>query len=158
MSAKDLAVRWLRGFRDGKEVRPAWKHPEDVVLLVQEIMPEEPRLQEIAWAHDLLEDGVKEDGTPVREEDIPAEILPAVLVLTKRNEAYWQLLRKSDEACRTVKCCDRIANLTEGARSFSQERWEKYVLETKEHVLPLAKGLSCESWLVRKLMAALSLR
>ena len=39
-----------------------------------------------------------------------------------------------------MKVVDRICNLREGARSFTDGRWKRYVAQTRAHIFPLIQG------------------
>lgn len=171
ITARDLARKWTGGFRDGPDQRPAWKHPEDVVALVRQVPGLEPlpEAEAMAWSHDLIEDGRKPDGTPVTVGDLRAAGLPesvvlGVVVLTRvqgvSRDEYTRRVGMAPEVVRVVKCCDRIANLLEGSVTFKSGRWSRYVTDTRQHVLPLLRGIRgpWSSWLKDHLDRALLLR
>ncbi len=172
--AKGLAIRWIPGFRNGSD-RPAWKHPEDVANLVRSVPGVRPDLETqgyleaLAWTHDLLEDGVKEDGARVTEEDLLAEGLPPEVVVGVRllskepwmTEAWYaRQVTGAPVLVQIVKCCDRIANLTEGAPVFKDKRWSNYVRETEAWILPMALAMSPPygAWLANELKKRIAAR
>lgn len=172
--AKALAVRWLRGVRDGSD-RPSWKHPEDIVELLRQLPGVRPDLETqtyleaVAWGHDLLEDGVREDGGKVTYNDLvdaglPYEVVVAIHLLSKEpwmTEAWYaRQVTGAPDLVRIIKCCDRIANLTEGAPVFDARRWSNYVRETESWILPMAEGLANPygPWLAKTLRERIALR
>jgi (p)ppGpp synthase/HD superfamily hydrolase len=156
-----LAKRWMIGDRKGPEGKPsreAWRHPEDLVLLLDEWdTPREgwnpnlkPYLKAVAWLHDLIEDGRKEDGTQVTEQDlldagVDWSIVRDVVSLSQMpgedKSVYLARLVKASWAARVVKCVDRICNLREGKDCFKEPRWARYVDETQRYILPLATNM-----------------
>lgn len=188
---ESLTRRWMPGFRQGPEKRPAWAHPQDLVLLLKElrafqvkeaeqnaVSPSElfqidlyyAQLYEIAWLHDLLEDGVREDGQKVQTEDlrfegVPNSTIDSVLKLSQKEDEskieYLSRLRDTLGArTATVKCVDRICNLREGSSSFKEARWARYVKETHDYILPLLDLIPGpeKGWLESRLQEALALR
>ncbi len=131
--------------------RPAWAHPEDVVALVEELpgLTLATRLQavRVAWLHDIIEDGKKEDGSPVTADDLRREtaddgVLEAVIELSHhRRETREDYLARVTYNCDDpdillVKVCDRVCNMREAALSFKDERWARYVDECSTYFLP----------------------
>ena len=167
----DLARRWMPGSRDGPGHRPVWRHPEDVVALVDQVPGLRPlaEAEALAWAHDLIEDGRKPDGKPVTADDLRIEGLPesvvqGVVALTRvagvSRDDHARQVEAAPEVVRVVKCCDRIANLREGATTFKPGRWARYVEDTRLRVLPHVTGIRepRASWLQQRLDDALLLR
>lgn len=177
----------MPGLRQGSS-RPAWEHPQDLVRLLGELRiafatHEEDilfsqlevegfeRMEDIAWAHDLLEDGRKEDGTRVVAEDLfreglPAEVIKTVGFLTHNEGAeekvtYLARLKTVlDAKGSIVKLVDRICNLREGRAVFKDRRWARYVRETKDFIIPLLDQVSQpeKGWLEDRLLEALAAR
>lgn len=150
---RDLAIRWLPGLRH-KSTRHAWRHAEDVAKLVEALPFESDRERRaamaVAWGHDLIEDGKTEAGLGVsiltlREAGVPPEIVRDIHSLTKTpgqtKEEYIDNVRLGPLRVQIVKCCDRTANLTEALTCFSGARWERYVHETLDWILPMAESL-----------------
>lgn len=168
-SAEALCKRWMPGVRDGSG-RMAWEHPADLVRLLSLEMPqghadalERSARNVLGWCHDLLEDGVREDGVRVRAHDlvdggIPDKIVAEVCLLTNTHEdkaRYLASLKTAPPRVRLVKVGDRVCNLREGAKSFDARRWVRYVGEALYFVYPLADDLGVEGrWLQQELLAA----
>jgi (p)ppGpp synthase/HD superfamily hydrolase len=170
---RSLAVRWMLGTRQGSN-RPAWKHPEDVATLTQELpgkrtLYTQHLLEAVAWGHDLLEDGVQEDGTRVTSATLQAHrvndlVLIGIHDLSKwpgvEKASYIKQVREAAPFIQIVKCCDRIANLTEGVDWFKDRRWARYAAETKDWILPMAEALDAPEgpWLAGELTRLLNSR
>lgn len=157
----------MPGTRQGS-TRPAWAHPQDLVGMLYELKAACPTfdngsnvygshlvfedLVDIAWMHDLIEDGRKENGSPVRagdltEEGIGRASVEAVLALThnegeEKVEYLARLLKTLSPQVAVVKCVDRICNLREGAATFKDRRWARYVQETHDYIMPLLTLIS----------------
>jgi len=177
---KFLAKSWMIGYRTaipGKRRRHAWEHPADVVSILMEEWPDrEERLQvwdidvdqmcAVAWAHDIIEDGVNR-GKPVSGADlvmnnVSIDVIRDIqhLSMLKRETKVRYLERLRSEGSRLskiVKCADRIANLREGAPTFKPPRWERYFAETLEFIVPIARDVG-DPWFEFKLESALKLR
>lgn len=173
---ESLAKRWMLGTRDGSD-RPSWKHPEDLVALLRQMpgiratLTTQFTLEAVAWGHDLLEDGVTEDGSKVTEETlskagVPDEVIVCIRLLSKEpwmepwmiKPWYARQVMGAPDVVRIVKCVDRIANLTEARGTFKPQRWARYVAETNEWILPMAKELEGPhgAWLVSQLEVLVS--
>lgn len=159
----------MPGHRQGPAKREAWKHPQDIVrLLLDEgstglpitVSPEEHKKRiDLGWLHDIIEDGKKEDGSPVTmydlyREDIAPDTVDDVLAMSQRTlngqdgqpylepkELYLGRLKEASTRVKVVKCLDRICNLREGQHSFKDLRWIRYVGETFYFIFPLAEKL-----------------
>lgn len=147
--AYDLATTAHAGqWRDGRDNAPYITHPLRVALiLAEEVGRTEGDLLAVALLHDVLED------TDVEMEEmrdkLGADITNAVELLTKeevpsggkaaRDAAYYVGIINGGEAVRLVKCADRVDNLRGIKQLNDPERWEKYVKETREHILPIAE-------------------
>ncbi len=124
---------YMSGTRDNG-VTPAWQHPIEVLHVFEEMQKEVGYARDIdleddfekdqretvieiirksCLLHDIIEDGIKEDGTLFDCYDL------AII----------------------VKCCDRISNLREAVNTFKPYRLERYKWETKMFIIPLAKEL-----------------
>jgi (p)ppGpp synthase/HD superfamily hydrolase len=171
--AEEIAKRWMPGTRQGS-TRPAWAHPADVVALLREMpgvrSPELDRFYEdVAWLHDIIEDGRKHDGLHVTsadlvEQGIAADVIEAVVALSHREGedkvSYLVRLRAVSSRVKVVKAADRVCNLREGKSTFRDARWGRYVRETREFILPLLDDLpSLESaWFGALLAEAMAAR
>lgn len=164
----ELCRRWMPGPREGG-ARSAWEHPCDLVHLLTEEMPfpmdpeEKARRAVLGWLHDVLEDGVKEDGQKVSardlsDEGVPEDLVSDVCMLTNTYEdkaTYLASFRVAPPRVRLVKVGDRVCNLREGAKTFTARRWIRYVGEALYFVYPLADDLGREGrWLQRELLQA----
>ena len=188
LQAEALAKRWMTGYRHGRpgvDLRRAWEHPADLVTLLAERPGEfseagQVKAMAIAWLHDVIEDGRKEDGSRVAADDLRTlviehgnqehepyldhSVVDGVIQLTHvegtSKISYYESLKDVDYISKLVKCVDRICNLREGMNVFSPLRWNRYVLETQKYILPLAKDLREETaeWLTENLLAARALR
>lgn len=176
----------MPGQRQGSS-RFAWEHPQDLVRLLGELRVafathEEDhqfselevegfeRLEDIAWAHDLLEDGRKEDGSRVVSDDllregISEEVVKIVGFLSQNEgeEKVVYLARLKtvlDAKASIVKLVDRICNLREGRAVFKDRRWARYARETKDFILPLLDQVVQpeRGWLEDRLLEALAAR
>jgi len=177
-----LAKRWMPGLRHaapGRPKREAWRHPEDLVVLIDEWPASEPvegwgtlrgpylvrYLKSVAWLHDLIEDGRKEDKTRVTAQDLLwAGLLPEIVIdvqhLTHGDDEDKGLalarLKTATYTSKVAKCFDRICNLREGAVDFKEGRWGRYVVQTETYILPLAEEL--DPWFVTELRKGVALR
>lgn len=162
---EQLARRWMPGLRQGPAKRKAWEHPQDLVRLITQEMSfvdtpaeEQEKRIAVAWLHDILEDGKKEDGTPVTmydllKEGVDQEVVNDVLGLTQQTlqgrdgpflepkAEYLARLTEQSQRTKLVKCVDRVCNLREGRTTFKVRRWIRYVGETYYFIFPLAEEL-----------------
>lgn len=175
--SEQLARQWMPGFRQGPGHRPAWMHPQDLVNLLLEMKAAIPftlgaydeviydHLVDVAWAHDLLEDGRKSDGSRVTKADLlteglSADVVADVVALSQQDgeekPAYLARLRGASAFAMIVKCVDRICNLREGKDTFKSKRWARYVQETTDYILPLVQNISKfeAEWLEPRLLQA----
>lgn len=185
--SEELARAWMPGFRDGPENRPAWMHPQDLVQLLGKMKSAFPaplmgdsgfgffgpgnyeHLVDLCWGHDLIEDGKKEDGSPVTWEDLESSLGHLVAdgierLSHKPNEEKQVYLARLGTTLwageKIVKCIDRICNLVEGAKSFKPKRWARYIAETHDYIVPLAAETKSPygEWLEDRLSKAMALR
>lgn len=153
--------------------RPAWAHPEDVVALLCTFWSSTPfdvAMIDIAWLHDILEDGRKLDGSKITVADLEAEgvephVIKSVVALTHHEgeEKITYLARLENtlfvDEC-ILKCLDRICNLREGKDTFKEKRWARYVDETQRYIMPLVEKIPSpeRAWFKEKLDQALAAR
>jgi (p)ppGpp synthase/HD superfamily hydrolase len=123
----------------------------------------------MAWTHDLIEDGVKPDGSRVTAGDLRAHpfdvrIIQGVIQLTNPHGVsktrYYETLKNIDYLAKLVKCVDHICNLREGKDIFEPARWKQYVEETRTYIRPLAQTLRDETrdWLWLEMDRAMAAR
>lgn len=158
--AEALAKRWMTGERqgpviDGQAPRRAWEHPQDLVRFLDIELPcDDPKEQEdracLAWLHDLLEDGIKEDGSRVLPHDLTLAgiedyLVDDVIDLSQGPDEtklqYLCRLSTLSQRAKPVKCGDRICNLREGRTVFNNRRWIRYVGETCYFIYPLTESI-----------------
>lgn len=157
----------MPGTRQGPEKRKAWEHPQDLVRLIEAEMAYSTETLAVAWLHDILEDGRKEDGSPVTTDDLlgagfPKAVVEDIKALSHREgepkATYLERLKEASPRARIVKCVDRICNLREGKTAFKDRRWARYVGETFYFIFPLAEGLREGKWLQAELAKAAQAR
>lgn len=147
--AYNLAAKAHEGqWRDGRDNAPYITHPLRVALiLAEEVGRTDGDLLAVALLHDVLED--TDVGMEAMRDRMGADITNAVELLTKeevpsggkaaRDSAYYAGIINGGEVVRLVKGADRVDNLRGMKQLNDPERWEKYVKETKEHILPIAE-------------------
>lgn len=135
----------MPGLRQGPAKRKAWEHPQDLVNLLTKEMDfietpaeEQEKRIAVAWLHDILEDGKKEDGSGVvvadlEAEGIPTEVIDDVLSLTAMGD------EPKSEYLASLKHASTRAKLVKEA--FKVRRWIRYVGETYYFIFPLAEDL-----------------
>ena len=135
-----------------KQGTPYYLHPLEVCNILKEKgFP--PEYQIVGLFHDLLED----TDTTIDEirELSNDKVTEAVQLLTKENgyimSEYMDRIKKNHIA-RMVKIADRIHNLSE-SHLASLEFQKKYIKETKEWFIPLAKDTIFEEDLNNILLA-----
>jgi (p)ppGpp synthase/HD superfamily hydrolase len=166
--AAELARRWMIGYRKNT-MREAWKHPLDLIELLHEMpgpwaeVDQMPFMETVAWLHDLLEDGIKEDGERVDVDCLRAagfvdEVISSVELLTRRDNEeksdYFHKIQGAPEVVLVIKALDRIANLREGLVTYTSIEWlTRYVRQTEMWVLPFVRRLPLPHgpWLERNL-------
>lgn len=172
--ADNMIRSWMPGTRDGSD-RPAWKHPQDVVKMLT-LAPgrtcaphqdEASHLLTVAMLHDILEDGVKENGDRAGVDDLrgfPDDVVADIVALTRGvgepKLAYLARLPAASARVAEVKCADRLCNLIEGRKAFSNKRWIKYLGETYLYILPLTERVEqlTGAWLAREILKACASR
>jgi (p)ppGpp synthase/HD superfamily hydrolase len=170
----ELAKIWIPGTRKSSD-RPAWMHSEDVVKLVESIPKDiypfkRDDLITVAWLHDILEDGVKADGSPVTIVDLlehhVAPLCARGVALLTRNkqrprwEYYYRIAHEGTYETILVKVLDRCANLLEGSGTMDDTWWKRYCRDTRLDVLPLTTYISApaglDRWCAEQLQQALN--
>jgi (p)ppGpp synthase/HD superfamily hydrolase len=161
-----LAQRWMPGKRKGGN-RKAWHHPQDVVILLKQMLqiPNPEITIPTAWLHDTLEDGIVNDRKltllDLAQAGVSVNIGNCVEWLTccddspDGKKAYLRRLMEAPIPARVVKAADRIVNLHEGYYTFGYKWFIKYTWLTAEGVLPFVMTLPepYGPWLAQKLEA-----
>ncbi len=161
----------MPGMRQGPEPRPAWMHPQDLVNLLESLLPDvgsapaygqaydkfladiraRQAVIDIAWMHDLIEDGIKESNARVTKLDLSEQgfsidVVDDIVSLSHKpgeeKVVYLATLVDVSPRAKLVKLVDRICNLREGKDSFKDKRWARYVSETNRYVLPLLESVA----------------
>lgn len=155
-----LAIKSHKGQvrRDSKE--PYIVHPMRVAnILINEFNVKEPESIALAFVHDVYEDG----GVTKQEliDHLGSQVAAGVLQLSKnwdvfqhngefQEDFYWQVLEDSPYWVRIVKIADRLDNIRDYDRMIlatidgrpydrKQDKRLKYMENTREYVLPMAK-------------------
>lgn len=176
-----LAKLWMTGFRKsippGGIPRSAWAHPQDVVQVIQEelamVLPDVHVLNylvRVAWLHDVLEDGCKDEEIPVTEKDlwdkgVEPQVIQDVVHISRHpgeeKEVYLARLINTPMQVRLLKCIDRACVLRESPK-MGATWWDEYSSSTRKFILPLARSLrpsaGWDTWAVGLLEHALELR
>lgn len=102
----------------------------------------------------LLHDVAEDTGVTIDEFPFSDEVKELVGVLTfsfcdnmektQAKKEYFKRISENPKAC-LIKLLDRCDNISTMAASFEKERLKRYITETEEYVLPLAKKLKDES-------------
>jgi hypothetical protein len=67
-----------------------------------------------------------------------ADSVPVLTKTSGESAAYFARISASGQwQLSLIKLLDRRTNLREGRNVFTRKRWNNYVKETKDHVLPL---------------------
>ena len=149
----EKAIEFIKQKHEGqkrKQGTPYYTHPVSVAKLLKE-KGFSIEYQIAGLFHDLLED----TNTTLEEiiELSNEEIAEAVKLVTKTEgyimKDYIENIKMNDMA-KMVKLADRIHNLSESS-SGSFEFQEKYIKETKEWFIDLAKGTVFEEDLNKEL-------
>lgn len=108
-------------------------------------------LLKASLVHDLFEDIPSTDRSSLINLDSDGvAVTKLVLEVTKSDdelkETYLKrILEIGSDNAKTLKVADRISNLTDMNRSiFSKEKMTKYLDETEEFVIPMAKQVNSE--------------
>jgi hypothetical protein len=182
--SEELARRWMPGTRNGPGNRAAWEHPQDLVNLLAEMrgsftvslsngllayLGDEPfnKIIDIAWGHDLIEDGRKDDGSPVtaddlRKEGLGEDVVQGIVLLTHNEvleEKIAHLAQLKDslgEREAMVKVVDRTCNLREGRTVYKDKRWARVIQQTNDFIVPLFDKIPepFRTWLRSRLFEA----
>lgn len=174
--SEQLARLWMRGTRNpgpGMQSRPEWEHPQDIVKLLRAVPGtfDRVRVSDVAWLHDVVEDGKKDDGSSPTSKDlyeagIELSVIEDIDTLTHRagesKPEYLKRVARGSDRAKLVKVADRLCNLREAVSSgaFVPDRLARYIEESKEYVAPLALELipPTREWMVYELGEAIEKR
>ena len=139
-------------WRKGPEKIPYIVHPLSIACHALALGFCQDELIATILLHDVCEDCRDESGNPIPSEVLPVDdiVKEAVLLLTKPadeyegwEETYYRGIAGNRLAIIT-KVLDRCNNLSTMSASFSGEKMKKYVLASKEYVLPLLEEMEHE--------------
>lgn len=132
-----------------------FRHQISTMGILLDYKVTDPILLKAAVIHDLFEDapnmpGVTEEEIKQIDSDGPA-VYELVMEVTIRfvdgarepkSEYLKRVLENGSERARTLKLADRISNITALGFVHDVAFVKKYLLETKEHVLPYAEKIN----------------
>ena len=141
-----IALSIAKKYHEG-QLRGSWEpylsHVVDVTIELLNRGIRNSNILTSAILHDILE-----ECSPIVNELfltdawINSITLDSIIALTKEKgynkEEYYQRIKENEIAC-IVKLADRLHNLGTMSGSFDLKRTEKYLKETKEEILPIAK-------------------
>lgn len=145
-----------------------FEHPRQVAVILIERGYKDKNLVSTALLHDIMED----TNTPpqVIVDLFPNIIWERLYILSKYvlffdpitgqihdrikkpAEKYFEAIAAADAETQLVKVADRLHNVL-SMQSWTEERRQRYVQETKEYLLPLAEKV--DSWFFRKISEAI---
>jgi GTP pyrophosphokinase len=142
---KSTALRGKYRYVGGNQFRHALS--TFAILLDYHYM--DPVLLKASFIHDIFEDSkcVTADEIIRLDSDGP-EVYKLVMEVTRTNaeskDQYLErVLKNGSEKAKILKCADRISNLTDlHSDIFDKQFVHKYIEETKEWVLPMAKEVN----------------
>ena len=152
LKAVDLAVKAHEGQTRKKSDMPYIYHPLNMACHALSMGIKEDAVIAAIMLHDVVEDCVKEDGTPYTPADLPVseearEIgrLMTHADTTDENreevmDAYYTAIAKNPKAA-LVKCIDRCNNLTTMSWGLSRKRIYRYIVETDRYYPALLKAI-----------------
>lgn len=130
-------------FRKGKDRVPYIYHPLIITCHALALGLEEDDMLSACLLHDICEDC----GASVDELPVSSACKEAVLLLTKpetfeKTEADYQAYYSGisqNRIATVVKLLDRCSNISDMAKSFTDEHMARYIKETQEHIHPLIR-------------------
>lgn len=142
---KSTALRGKYRYVGGNQFRHALS--TFAILLDYHYM--DPVLLKASFIHDVFEDSkcVTADEIIRLDSDGP-EVYKLVMEVTRNNEEskdqyLERVLKTGSEKAKILKCADRISNLTDlHSDIFDKQFVHKYIEETKQWVLPMAKEVN----------------
>lgn len=152
LKAVDLAVKAHEGQTRKKSDMPYIYHPLNMACHALSMGIKEDAVIAAIMLHDVVEDCVKEDGTPYTPADLPVseEAREIVRLMTHADttdenreevmDAYYTAIAKNPKAA-LVKCIDRCNNLTTMSWGLSRKRIYRYIVETDRYYPALLKAI-----------------
>lgn len=152
LKAVDLAVKAHEGQTRKKSDMPYIYHPLNMACHALSMGIKEDAVIAAIMLHDVVEDCVKEDGTPYTPADLPVseEAREIVRLMTHEDttdenrdevmDAYYAALAENPKAA-LVKCIDRCNNMTTMSWGLSRERIYRYIVETDKYYPALLKAV-----------------
>lgn len=152
LKAVDLAVKAHEGQTRKKSDMPYIYHPLNMACHALSMGIKEDAVIAAIMLHDVVEDCVKEDGTPYTPADLPVseEAREIVRLMTHEDttdenrdeviDAYYTAIAKNPKAA-LVKCIDRCNNLTTMSWGLSRKRINHYIVETDRYYPALLKAI-----------------
>ena len=152
LKAVDLAVKAHEGQTRKKSDMPYIYHPLNMACHALSMGIKEDAVIAAIMLHDVVEDCVKEDGTPYTPADLPVseEAREIVRLMTHEDttdenrdeviDAYYTAIAKNPKAA-LVKCIDRCNNLTTMSWGLSRKRIYRYLVETDRYYPALLKAI-----------------
>ncbi|HKY59383.1 MAG TPA: HD domain-containing protein [Gemmatimonadota bacterium] len=142
---------------------PYIAHPRAVRAILEDEFPEpvDDTTLAVALLHDVLEDCdvhptvlLERWGRQVQEAVTLLSWNLKVLGIDRDERVYWSGIRRGPRAVRLVKAADRLHNVRETIASRSARMAERYLEETRAHLLPILREAG-EAWFVERLEQAL---
>lgn len=152
LKAVDLAVKAHEGQTRKKSDMPYIYHPLNMACHALSMGIKEDAVIAAIMLHDVVEDCVKEDGTPYTPADLPVseEAREIVRLMTHEDttdenrdevmDTYYTAIAKNPKAA-LVKCIDRCNNLTTMSWGLSRRRIYRYIVETDRYYPALLKAI-----------------
>ena len=129
------------------QVRSSWEpylsHVIDVTIELLNRWIKDSQILSCAILHDILEDcGEFVSKEFLESQGIESKTVNAISCLTKEkgydHKQYYEGIKINEISC-IVKLADRLHNLWTMSWSFNVKKIEKYIKETKEYIIPIAK-------------------
>lgn len=152
LKAVDLAVKAHEGQTRKKSDMPYIYHPLNMACHALSMGIKEDAVIAAIMLHDVVEDCVKEDGTPYTPADLSVseEAREIVRLMTHEDttdenrdevmDTYYTAIAKNPKAA-LVKCIDRCNNLTTMSWGLSRRRIYRYIVETDRYYPALLKAI-----------------
>lgn len=120
---------------------PYMVHVESVVKQSLDLFPDTPYIEEVAWLHDVLEDGYPDVFNPkLLSAYVPTVVVDAVVLLSKNYakdySSYMEgLIQDRDSGTGLawkIKVADTLSNLAASVASNERNRVLKYTRQLKK--------------------------